>query len=238
MVMGWWNWDSWPRADEWAAFWAFATFLVAATAAAVALRQFRAYISEMEERARPYLVVDFEFRSVLLYVTLENISSTPATSVRLTSVPMLRSTMEDRDKAIAGILDGTFVIPQIAPGRKMRWLIDRTPDLFADKDIPHRVIVTAEYTDPRAVGKRAPYLEPFVLDLDQYSEASGEQDYDSKNWNIANRNEARVEAMKGSLASVASSLDTLLENKGAANGLRRREFRNTRRHRRQAGRTL
>lgn len=214
-----------PTAAEWAALWAFGTMVatfamvlvgigtlcITAVAAFAALRQFRAYIVEQEERARPYVVVDFEFRSVLLYVTVENVSSALATNVRMTARPMLKSTMDGRDDVLSNLLGGSFVIPQLAPGRKMNWLADRTADLFARDDMPHRIEVEVEYGGPRGRGGSSQYRDTFILDLDQYGQASGDQDYENKNWNIATRNEKRFGKVVDSLSDIGDALETLTE---------------------------
>lgn len=224
MASGWWNWDGWPRADEWQAWWSFVAVLVTATAAAFAVGQLLAYIREQEERARPFLIVDFEFRSVLLYVTVENTSSTPAESVRLKANPIPRSTLNGRDAALERIFGGGLEISQVAPGRRMRWLLDNAPELFTRDDLPHRFEVQVDYVDPRVArrprlfgrGATGIYHDRFVLDLDQYGEASADQDYDSKNWNIADRNERRLESLKKSGASIAESLHELAGAHSAA----------------------
>lgn len=224
MWMGWWG-SALPTSDEWSALWAFGTMLatfgtvlvglgtivIAGVAAWVALRQLRAYIAEQEERARPYLVVDFWFKSSFtLYVTVENISSTPATDLTLTSTPMIQGTLRDRNEALARIFNGEFVVPLVAPGRVIRWRVDAAHALFDRKDLPHRFEVTATYSDPRAraVGTDQPrrYSDVFILDLDAFGQASGEENYDNQLWNIAVRNERRVQSIDRSLDTVASVL--------------------------------
>jgi len=220
VATGWWNLDGWPSADEWQAWWAFLTLLVAALAAGLALRQLGAYIAEQEERARPFLMVDFDFRSTMLYITVENISDTPATNVTLIANPKLQTT-SGRDKVLEGILDGKFLIPQVAPGRNMRWYVDQTADLYARTDLPHRFELEVNYDDPRQRSSGWPfrrkgaghYIEVFVLDLDQYGEASADQDYDNRNWNIAKRNEKRVENLAKSATSIAASLKTISDSR-------------------------
>lgn len=210
--MGWWNWPGWPLPEEWAAFWAFATFLVAAVAAAVALGQFSSYRRELEERARPYLVVDIDFRTVLMYVAVENVSQSLATNVSMVSKPMLRGSTPKRDEVLSEVLGGTFVIPQMAPGRKMQWLVDRAPDLLNDPGKPHRVVITVTYTDPRKHG--ITYSDEFVVDLDPYRGASMTQDYDNLNWNIAERNERRLGSIQDSLATLSSAVSEAVERTG------------------------
>lgn len=93
MTTGLWNWDGWPGAEEWSAWWAFCTFAVAGAAAWLALGHLRAYLREQEDRARPYVVVDFAFQEPLgLYVAISNVSTTPATDIRLVASPSIVST--------------------------------------------------------------------------------------------------------------------------------------------------
>lgn len=206
------------------------SLLVTVVAASVALWQLRLYIREQEERARPYLMVDFWFKAnSSLYITLENISSTPATDVTMRSNPLPLSGGRDAeyDAALAEVFGGVLVIPQVAPGAVMRWYIDEAHALLPDRTRPHRFEVTVEYTDPRArvsrSGSRKRYADPpFILDLAAFGFASGGNDYESKNWNIAVRNEARFEEMKKSLRSVAATLDTLLGIEDADKAARRR----------------
>lgn len=147
MVTEWWNWPGWPTTEEWSALWglgamlaAIGTLIVAAVAAWAALGQLRAYIAEQEERARPYLMADFWFKSnSVLYITLENISSTPATGVTMTSNPLPLSNRDDEyDVALAEVFGGSLVIPQVAPGVVMRWFIDSAHVLLESPDRPHR----------------------------------------------------------------------------------------------------
>jgi len=238
------DWDGWPTAEQWSAFWAFATFGVAAVAAFIALRQFRAYAREQEERARPYLIVDFWFKANFsLYITVQNISGTPATNVTMMSspLPLSHGRSADYDKSLAEVFGGGLVIPQLAPGATMRWYIGAAHELLSDPALPHRFEILVKYTDPRGRASRGggpkQYVDPpFILDLAAFGLASGDSDYASKNWNIADRNERRFEAMKGSLASVASTLDTLVSSDAAAKAAQRHEPMLKRRRRRQTRR--
>lgn len=197
---GWWNIDGWPLPEEWSAWWAGATFIVTLVAATIALLQFGGYIREREERARPYVQVDFEFRSVLLYVAVTNTSSSPATQVALTSTAPFRSSIANREPVFARIFSDDFRIAQLTPGRSISWMLDRAPDYYANITFPRSYLVTVSYNDPRATRRRfawqfwiaklpRSYSETFELDIEQWGEASAEQDYENQNWNINKRNE-------------------------------------------------
>ena len=69
-------------AEEWQAFAAWATFVVAAVAAILALIQLNNYLRERWQNARPYLIVDLQMRpSGLMQVEIRNISSASAADV-------------------------------------------------------------------------------------------------------------------------------------------------------------
>ena len=173
---------------------------------------------EREERERPYLAVDFEFRSLLVLIAVENISTKLATNVTLKSIPLPESTRGDRLGRLERVFDGSFVIPQVAPGR-MSWHVDIASTLLESNILPRRFEVTARYCDPLArsvawFGLRSARPEPrwyedtFILDLDQYGYAATDQDYENKNWNIAQRNERRLECIAAASERIVAELQT------------------------------
>jgi hypothetical protein len=214
---GWWNIEGWPLPEEWAALWGFLTLMVTIVAATVALLQFGSYIREREERARPYLQADFEFRSILLDIVVKNMSGSPATNVSITADPPIESTLVDRTAVLSHVTSSAYRISQLAPGRDIRWFLDRAPDYYDDKTKPRQYTVTLSYDDPRATRPRrrwqfwraklqGHYVEAFTLDIQQWGEASAEQDYDNQNWNINTRNEQVLKEISGSLRSIAARL--------------------------------
>lgn len=225
----WWNWAGWPSPEEWSAWWAFLTFFVTGGAAVAALIQLRAYITEREERARPFVIADYAFRSVLLSVAVTNSSGALATNIRISVEPPFQSSMSDRAAALNKVADPGYTIKQLAPGRTIQWTLDRTPDYFADKDLPRTYTVTVTYADPRAVRQKAwwkfwlpklpaEYSDSFLLDIDQWSEASADTDYDNKNWNaferidksvkrIADKAEEAVNRLSADTAQIVSGVD-------------------------------
>lgn len=207
---GWWNFEGWPLTEEWAALWGFLSLLVTIVAATVALLQFGSYIREREERARPYLQADFEFRSILLDVVVKNISGSPATNVTIVADPPIESTLADRTAVMSHVTSSAYGISQLAPGRDIRWFLDRAPDYYGDPTKPRQYTVTLSYDDPRATRLRrrwqfwrgklqSHYVEAFTLDIEQWGEASAEQDYDNQNWNINKRNEQVLKEISRSL---------------------------------------
>ncbi|MDL5487930.1 hypothetical protein [Microbacterium wangruii] len=220
---GWWNFDGWPTPSEWSALWGLLAVVLAALAGWVAVSQLGVVVSEREERDRPHLAVDFEFRSVLVLIALRNLSGRVATNVRMTASPPIVSSHSERFSGKLGaVFGGQEKIAQLAPGRKMAWFFDRAPDRLASKSLPLRYEITVAYEDPsaRRTGwfglvrlKPTPktYEEVFVLDLSQYGEAATEQNYDNKMWNVASRNERRLESMKKSSAQLANGVAALAE---------------------------
>lgn len=216
-IDGWWNIEGWPLPDEWSALWGFLGLLVTIAAATVALLQFGSYIREREQRARPYLQADFDFRSILLDVVVKNTSGSPATNIAIAVEPPFDSTDSERTKVLSYVTSSAYRISQLAPGRDIRWYFDRAPDYYSDKAKPRKYMVTLAYDDPRAIRRRrwwqfwlaklpARYEESFTLDIEQWGEASAEQDYDNQNWNINKRNESVLKEISGSLRSMVSLL--------------------------------
>ena len=219
---GWWNWAGWPTPSEWSALWGFSAVVLAAVAGWVAVRQLGVVVAEREERDRPHLAVDFEFRSTLVLIALRNLSGKLATNVRLTaSPPIVSSHSEHFSGKLGAVFGGQEKIAQLAPGRKMAWFFDRAPDRLASTTLPKRYEITVSYDDPtareagwlgllRLEAMTKNYTEVFVLDLSQYGEAATEQDHDNKMWNIATRNERRFEAMKNSSVALAQGISDVV----------------------------
>lgn len=209
-----WNVEWAPSAEEWSAFWAFCSLVVTAGAATLALIQLRAYFVERFESSRPYVMVDFEFRSeIILEVVVRNYSATPASNVKIASEPGFESTMAGRAEVLAKITDDEYVIRHLGPGRNLRWTLDRAPDYFKDAGMPRSYEVTVSYEDPRAP-LRGPrwrpkpprrFSETFTLSIDQYDETTVDTDWNNKNWNIAKRNEGRFDQLLTAVSSLADS---------------------------------
>lgn len=170
----------WPDGSDWQAIWTFFTFLIAAVAASVALAQLSAHHQAQRELTRPYVVVDFAFKSILLLIEVRNIGQTPAHNVELTWNPKPQALDERQGQAVERNLVNS-VIPFLAPGRTVRYSVGRAPDYWANESMPKRYTVVARYRDPRdeLFGED----EQMVLDLGQWADALADDDYDNKNWN-------------------------------------------------------
>lgn len=113
-----------------------------------------------EEQARPYVIVDVEFRGTGVSIVVQNIGSTPAYDVRVTFDKPLQTTMT-RGKDLQDIAIFTRPIPMIAPGRTIQVPFDRMPDRLKRRDLPTEYVATVEYRDSRRWGTREEY--PFDL---------------------------------------------------------------------------
>jgi len=195
-----------PTPEEWSAFWAGATAIIAASAATIALIQLRSYLLEVRERARPYVIADFGFRSTILFVHVWNSSPTPARDLTIRVDPPFESNRREDAEKLRRVTGEDFIVPQLAPGRQLRWVLDVTPAYYANKDLPRSYTVTLEYEDGRK-GKRVRYQDTYVLNIDQWSDALADNDYPNKNWNIAKRVEGDIGDIKKSIAKIASHLE-------------------------------
>jgi len=200
-----WKWNG----TDWQAVWTFFTFLVAAIAASVALAQLKAHHLSQRELSRPYVIVDFAFRSFLLMIEIKNIGKTPAHNVKLAWEQQPVALDPKREATIRRrLVDGQ--IPYLAPGRSIRYFVGRVPDYLEREDAPRRLAVTATYDG----GKDQIYGdgEKMILDLDQWAESLADTDYENKNWNESQRQTKALgkiaDGLDGAEAALAALLDT------------------------------
>ncbi|WP_293781483.1 hypothetical protein [uncultured Aeromicrobium sp.] len=202
----WWRWDGWPTPGEWQAFGAVATTIVAGVAAWIALSQLKAHHEAQREQSRPYVIVDFAFRSMLISIEVRNIGQTPATDVRMAWNVEPRA-VEDRQTAAItrNLVDRS--IPFLAPGRAVRYSIGWGPKFVPDDSLPKRYEVTTTYGDGHghAFG---PELQ--ILDFDQWAESSVDVDYDNKNWNEFKRQTEAQQKIADNLGRLDDRAEGLL----------------------------
>jgi hypothetical protein len=212
----WWRVAGAPTADEWQAVFAGAGVVVTGLAAILALIQLRRYIKEREDAARPFLVVDYKFRSILMMIEVRNVSGAVASDIRLSVDKPFEGHMAGRADVLNGLFSDAYRIKQLGPGRSIYWTFDRAPDYYAG-DYPRNYEVTASYNDPRVLRRVAPwkiwtrkmpvtYTETFELNIEQWGEANADVDYDGKNWNINSRNEKRVERIAKGIGNLVDAL--------------------------------
>lgn len=230
----WWRVAWAPTPDEWAALFAGLTLVAAVIAAAIALRQLRAHFEAERARSRPYVLVDYTFKSILMQVEIKNIGATAAANIELRVSPPFESGLNEQAKTLNSVFSEAETISMLAPGRRILYSFDRAPDYHAAKR-PQRYTVTATYMElanPSAgVGSRRwwrnsqPYTDTYVLDFRQWSQATTESDYEHKHWNIATRQEKRTERIAKALQTIAGKIhvadaqehDTVTQSELASN---------------------
>jgi hypothetical protein len=122
------------------------------------------------EQNRPYVIVDFEFRSFVIYLAIRNIGSTVARNARISFDKKLGSTLPGRAK-IDDLRLFTEPIPMLAPGRRISVLLDSFPARVERGDLPMSYTVTVDYEDSSG----RPYNDPpYPLDLGTYRESAME----------------------------------------------------------------
>lgn len=181
----------WPTTDEWQAWFSFLALIVTASAAVAALVQLRAYIREREDVSRPYLVVDYTFRSQVMYVSVKNISGALAANVRLRPDKPFESSNPGDAALLRRITSDSYRIHQLAPGREIRWFLDVASSYLDHPEFPRDYVVTATYEDPRRLRRKsrwrlwqpkaaAVFGETFELSMAQWADAATDGEYDRK----------------------------------------------------------
>lgn len=151
--------SSWgaPEVSAAAAVGGLVVALVVAGFAWVQLRQAKRL---REEKARPYVIVDIDFRGTGVSIVIQNIGATPAYDVRVGFDKTLETTMTRR-KPLEDVAAFKRPIPMIAPGRTIQVPFDRMPDRLKRHDLPTEYVATVEYRDSRRWKTREDY--PFDL---------------------------------------------------------------------------
>lgn len=151
----------------WVAAWAaVGTGLLTVALAAAALRQVRQAQRAYEEDSRPYVMVDFDFSSVIVYLTIKNIGKTIARDVRITFDQRLTTTL-NHPADLNNLAVFREPIPLMAPGRSMRLLFDSFPARANRDDLPMAYTVQLGYSD--STGRK--YDDPsYRLDLMAYAD--------------------------------------------------------------------
>ena len=123
--------------------------------------------ARLDEQTRPYVIVDFHFRSALISLSVTNIGQTAASDVRI----RLRDRVESAVMPDVAWQDsGLFVdrTAQFAPGREMRFVLDIFHERVA-KGLPMSMSGTVEYW--RFDRRGAKITEPFEIDLSCYNDS-------------------------------------------------------------------
>jgi hypothetical protein len=156
-------WD-WTATD-----WAGLTCLVLVVAAILAWIQAREARKLREERARPFVVVDFVLWNIIIELKIENIGATMARDVRFKFTPPLQSTFDTEAghtplREASVFQDGIRSLP---PGKEIVMLFDRGPTR-TEQGLPDAYEVEVSFTD--ALGKRR--TDVMTIDLGIYRDTS------------------------------------------------------------------
>lgn len=116
-----------------------------------------------DDQTRPYVIVDFEFQSMVVMLTVKNIGSSPARDVTVSFDRPIRRPKDD-----AAALEELAVfergIPMLAPGRSISIWFGDGPKIFDEANkLPLRYEATAKYSSMD--GKRTYIDPPCILDL-------------------------------------------------------------------------
>src|SRR3546814_15294332 len=98
--MAWWRIDGWPTPEEWQAFWALTTLVVAIAAACVALVHYRLSVRSRIEQARPYVHVDYVFDRTMILFEVKNTGLTAAEEVTFEWSPLPRSFERSEERRV------------------------------------------------------------------------------------------------------------------------------------------
>lgn len=164
-----WQIEGWPTAEEWQAWWAFMTVVVAGIAAWFALRQYRASVRSHLEQARPYITVDFYFiRGMAVSLEVKNYGSTAAEDIKFEwSERPVASDARAQAAIDRSLVDGGIAF--LAPGRAIRFYLSE----FTDETTPRTYRVSATYLGS---GDSERWSSKSSLDLDQWAEALIDRD--------------------------------------------------------------
>jgi hypothetical protein len=150
--------------EEYSAAAAVGGLVVAVVVAAFAAVQVLQARKLREEQARPYVVVDFEFRGRLAQIAIFNIGATPARDIRISFDKPLVTVSEGRPNLNEATIF-TSPIPMMAPGRKILIALDSATALFEDGSVPLSYEATVTYLDHRHKRQEETYqldLSPFL----------------------------------------------------------------------------
>lgn len=159
---------------EWEAFGTVGGLAVGSVVAVFAAVQVLQARTQREEQARPFVIVDFDFKGGwFVNLAITNIGTTAAKDVEFTFDKPLR-VPNQRDDDDFDIFKAP--IPMMAPGRNIRVRFGSAPDFFKpDVDVPLKYVVHAKYTD--LTGKKTYNDPPVYLDLLPYKNTLGTADH-------------------------------------------------------------
>lgn len=154
-------------AAESAAAAAWATFVVLVLTAVFARRQVREAARLRREQTRPFVVVQYEFRNVLIQIAIRNLGKTVARNVKIDFDRALQSKQfgDEKFAEMALFREG---IPNLAPGQEIRVHFDHFPNRV-EAGLPMRYVASVKYDDHEGLPLSP---EKFVLDLSPYVQSA------------------------------------------------------------------
>lgn len=162
------------QAAEWGAFGQVGALVVAAVAGLLVWLQVRHGRQVREDQTRPYVIVDFEFRGMLVLISVKNIGTTPAANVHIRFDKPLQSPTKSLKPERFAVFSEP--IAMMAPGRAIRVYFGIGPDFFPSdgEGVPLRYEVEVRYSD--LGGKRNYADPPSILDLAPFKHTSVDRD--------------------------------------------------------------
>lgn len=158
----------WWRTTEWEAVGVWITGLVTVGLLVYAAVQIHDARGVREDDTRPYIIVDFHFKSVMLSLSVKNIGQSPAKDVLVTlDKPITSAVMPSVEWQNSGLFkDG---VSMFAPGREMRFAVDVMSDRQG-AGLPTTISGTVSYSRYHN-HKGDPWTEPFAIDLFAFGDA-------------------------------------------------------------------
>jgi hypothetical protein len=155
----------WWDANEWQAIAAVATALLTAGLLGYAVVQVGHAKQLRLDQARPFVIVDVNFRSIIIELTIENTGATAATDVRVTfDEPPIATKGEPAWLQSTAFRSG---IPMMAPNRRIRWFLDSYV-ARKEAELPMQITGTVSYAGP----SNERYTDRFIVDLLVYAQAA------------------------------------------------------------------
>jgi hypothetical protein len=155
------------NAAEWSAFGSVGALVVAVVVGTFIWVQVLQAMHQRRDAARPYVIVDFDFKSTYVYLTVKNIGASAAYDVTIGFDKPLEVPNAKRDPNSYAMFSSP--IPMIAPGRVMKVPFGDAREIFKDDvnvALAYRAMVTyAARPDVKAKSINDP---PLVLDLRPY----------------------------------------------------------------------
>lgn len=160
------NWG----AAEWGAFGQVGALAVAIIAGFLVWKQVDQARETREDQTRPYVIVDFEFSDLHVFLAVKNVGASPARDVTVAFDQPLKRPYPDDDpvEEFAVFSNG---IPMLAPGRSILVDFGEGPNFFPDdgSGVPLRYEATVRY---KALHGKASYNDPpLILDLQPFKHA-------------------------------------------------------------------